>query len=392
MQYNKIGIWMVCFLLVSSLVAALGISPPSATVHFSPEVRRTVPLQIINTEAYPIGMRMVMNGDLGDIISFEPEKFVLSAGEQKEVLVHFDFPKEIEIAGRHRVIVDAVEDTESGGGFSAKAAVSSHIFVEVPYPGKYAEVTMNIGSVKEGEHAVYNVLIANKGKEDLEDTNGNLKIYTSKDELKKVINIEHIEVSVGTSKSISDEIDTALFSPGTYFGKFTYFYGVTSRKAEAEFKIGTLDVDLTDYTNELYPDRINKVVLTLESRWNDGIPEVYAEMDAFDQHVKSQTISMKGFGVTNLPVFIDTTGYELGRYEGLVKIYFVDTLKEIPVWLDIVEEEEVIVEDTPKKNLFNSDFIIALAIVLTVVFLVIIIYELKVPKKHKKMHQYDYRK
>lgn len=321
-----IGIFMI------SSVYALGVTPGRTTIDFEPGIQKTVSFEIVNSKGENFEVTLSADGELSNYIDIESDKiFVLSSEELKMVSYNINFPESLE-PGMHkgRIIISEVPEEVDGDDsyVSAMLAVATQIYVNVPYPGKYATSEMDIRNANEGEDVRFIFPVTNKGEFDLTSVRANVDIYNSLDEKVSSFNTTSIAIPSGEKKEIIHKwgADVPI---GEYHAIATVIYDEGEINLNGTFDVGSRDLELQEISvNSFVLGEIVKLEMLVESKWSEPIDGAYIraiiENDLGDvvSNFESGTYSVEPLTKQVFVSFWDTAGVEVGSYDAEVSINY----------------------------------------------------------------------
>jgi hypothetical protein len=212
---------------------------------------------------------------------------------------------------------------ESGGAFVVAEAVRSFIAVKVPYPGEYLKATISAPNVKIGDVVPVTINIVNDGTENAEVSSGALNILGNSVTDIIPISFDNI-VSKGSVTKII-EWDTADKTVGEYTAVVNVDFEGGSTSAEAHFRVGDILINILDVVSEeVSQGRRARVDIIAESKWNNPIKNVYAEITLYDQTVKTKTETMPEWNTETFTGYLETEELEIGEHSGTVILYYLD--------------------------------------------------------------------
>jgi len=384
--------FVICFLTVFFLAKesiALGVSV-NRIIDFEPNLEKDYKFCVKNSKDVSqeiefnigkegLGKYMYINGDT---------KITLSPNEIKCTSYHVKFPENLEKPGMHGIEIEVKEipkrSFKSGFGFNVVVAVK-HVFqVRVPYPGKYADFDMATWDLKENEIAYFTVQAISRGTETIERISGIADVYQLAENM-KVGSVEFTEIKnleTAQTEEMYAEWDSTGNMPGNYKVIAKLDYDGKKEELEKTFRIGTLKIDVMDYTKEFYNGTINQFDIVVESKWNDNINNVYAEVEikrgSYESKFKTPQENVGGWERKTLSSYWDGRDAKLGEYDVTITLHYAGkTTTEVGV-VNVVERE---VEEVEKPAPFIFNTTILLIIVIAIIVLFDIVWFMKKKKK-----------
>lgn len=308
------------FLLNLQLVLSLGISPAIQYVDFQPGLELEYSFKVYANSGQTI--EMYSDGEFSELVKFD--KTELNGGGGFNVKIKL--PQEIEIPGKHVLLIGAREkiDAESGA-IGTSVAVRAPIVIQVPYPGKYAEISLSTHNANVGEPVKFEVSVASMGKEPILATT-NIEIYSEK---KKIETLDLGAKLIENQKSdkFIKILNTSNYKSGDYNATAIVDYQEAIAKKSSVFRIGQLFVNMTNYTNEIIKGGIKPFEINIESLWNDPIENVYGEVYILKDNKNitdflTPSINLGGWEKKTLNGYVDTDVLELGEYDLNININY----------------------------------------------------------------------
>jgi len=305
MRLKKLVLLLFIFVFLASSASGMaGVSPGSYDINFKPYLKGTYHFDFITDAGKKFDISL--QGDLAQYATLS-DKTLDSGGR---IYVYLKLPREVEVPGQHTLYVAAQERPEPGKrGVSTVVNVKGIINVYVPYPNQYAEVELVAPNIKSGEVGIFNVRIKSMGVETLY-ASSQIEIYDARNKTVAILPLENSAIESTKSRDFEVEWDTTNFKAGLYKAKAITFYNGRNASVQASFRIGELFVDVTNHSNNLLRNQINKFDVHIESFWNDPIQSVFAEVTLLDYGIsfKTPSVDLKGFDKVVLQGYFDTTG------------------------------------------------------------------------------------
>ncbi len=288
--------------------ASLGISPAITTVNFVPNDRIAVqyivysdnPEKLIDTYA---------QGDLAQYVTFNKQNLVGGGGFKAVV----DFPDRIDTPGRNVIYIAAREQPSGLGTIGTAIIIRAVIYVYVPYPGKYVEGELSLRDGNVDEQIPVELKVYNRGKENITVLPA-INIFDSNMQKITALNFPDVQLASGEEQDFAKYLDTTGMVPGNYLANAVITYGEPTYWETYEinrtFRIGSLFVNVTNFTKEFYREGLQKFGVDVESRWNSNIREVYAEVkitnETYNMTFRTPSVDLKAWSSKRLEQYIDT--------------------------------------------------------------------------------------
>ena len=323
-----IGIFMI------SSVYALGITPGRTTVDFRPGLQKTISFEIINSKGENLEFSLSVDGELSDYINLESDRISISSSESsKNVNYNINLPDSLEPGVRTGkvVVTEIPEEVDAGDSYvAAILAVATQIYVNVPYPGKYATSGMVVYNANKGEDVTFIFPIINKGEFDLTSVRANVDIYNSLSEKVDSFNTKSIVIPNGEKKEIVYKW-VADVPIGEYRAAATVIYDEGVINLERTFRVGTKELELQEISvNNFALGQIVKLEMLVENKWSEPISGAYIETKIKNDvgnvvsSFESASYSVEALSKQVFMSYWDTAGVKVGSYDAEVSINYGD--------------------------------------------------------------------
>lgn len=307
---------------------------------------------------------------------------IVDHGDEITFSVTLKLPDVLEPAGMHELNVGAQEIAPEREGIYGLTKVINQILVRVLYDEIAAGFTsLATPHVNENEKKDISFQGESFSKQYMSGMWGDIEIYDYNKELRKTIRTETFSLDPGEKKRIDALFDSTGLTPGQYFAKATVHWYDNTTTLESTFNIGTLDVDVIDFTKNFTAGQINRINVTVESKWNGKINRIYAKLFLDDKEFEAtQTYTLNPFEKKKMVGFLDLTFIEGGTHKLKIVLKF-DTLEKII-------EEDIFVEGKGKKKPFEFPEINAMTIMMIttifVLLIIVILFFIETKKRKKK--------
>lgn len=322
--------FIVFFVLIFSLflgnVYPIGIGPGRVILDFKPNLKETFTYQVFNNENKNMDVEMYVKGDLEDYVTLSTTSSTFSPGESKTFTYEINLPSELEKPGTYDTRIGALEVLSTTGGqgatVGARAGVELQLWIRVPYPGKYMEISLEAPDAKVGEPVQFTITLSNLGKEDI-SAKASIELYDSNNLKFATLSIGEIYVETAATKELYKEWETGNIKPGTYHAVATVTYNGKSAKDEKDFRIGDLLIKIIDvYADNILQGTIGKINIEIESSWNEDISDVYAEIKVAGETIKSETINIGPWERRIINAYWDTKASDIRDYDASAIVHY----------------------------------------------------------------------
>ena len=368
------------FLLSTVLVHGLGVSPGKKTINFQPNTSIELEFNIINSEKNTFEASLSASGDFADIIFFENQTVMVHSDNYRTPFkVLLRFPSEMEPGiHRGRIEVNPILPGPADKMFVAYIAPQIPISVRVPYPFKYADVSLVVLRVDEGTPVPIFVEFDNMGSEDILRAGAEIELYDPDEEL--ITSISTPEISVNKQALGKTRAQPSpILRRGLYRAVVKAYYDEFDKTIETNFTIGEPLVRIKELiTRELTQDEVNKVLFKAYNEWNtelliNGFLEInqrQSEMPVFKLD-KNEEKEVTGF--------FDTTGLVPGNYNMSITLIYADQVRTHTFLVTITKKIGVLPEKL--RKLWPVLVILGVIIIIILIFLVFLII------KKRKLHR-----
>ncbi len=381
-----VSLFFSLFFLFPS-VPALGITPSSITMDFVPNEEFVFEGHVVNTGGGSIEVDIYPEGELKEYITLlTPDYAAIGPGGMSLFRFRLKLPDKFDRPGRHEGIIWAATRVEPVEGAAvARVKIGMRIVVRVPYPGKYAEMKLNIKNANVNDTVVFTITATNLGKENITNARGEIKIIDMENETLAVIQTEGKPIETTKSESFP----ATWFSdvePGLHKVEATLFYDGENTSLERAFNLGAPLIEIVNVSAEpVVNGTIGKVLTKIHSFWNQEIEDVYLELSVRNRDGriigtdKSKNVNVGSFSSPTVTNYWDTTrGIPLGNYNATVVLHYLDKN-------DTAEFEIKVVEKTGMFGLPESmgNFVLVLMIVIIVIVVVVVVVFLVFYRKRR---------
>jgi hypothetical protein len=233
----------------------LGITPAFLDTGFVPSGKFLVNFQVLGAEPDQ-NLSVYADGDFAEYVHFDKDSFIGSQG----FTAYIDLPEVAKKPGKNNLFIRVVE-RESGksGGVSAKLSVGVLIRIKVPYPGQYAEInSFDVNDANYGEQINLALTVDSLGNQSI-FARPNIEISSQKKIIDNIL-FQEKEIPNQTLWTFEKTLE-GKYEPGDYTATAIVKYGETlnpvSINSTKKFRIGTLFVDIVNWSTEFNNTKIN---------------------------------------------------------------------------------------------------------------------------------------
>lgn len=386
LKKRRILIFFTLTLFMIPISYSIGIGLYTTEVNFEPNLNENYKGLVTNNVGEDIIVEMKTKGELTEYVTFGQEFMEIPAGQVASFTFNIKLPENIK-PGLNILQIGSEDITPSkGGGISSRTAAFFPFKVRMPYPGKYIEASFSAASIEEGQTAEFNIALISRGNETIKKISGVIEIFDGEDKV-DVLSIGPIsDIAPGESREIKTEWDSTGQPVGEYSAKAKIDYDENIIELNAVFKIGTLLVDIINYTKEVYKDEINKFDIEIESYWNNQINDVYGEIKVGGQKIETLKINLGGWGRAKIAAYLDTANLNLGEHTAYIKVYYGDKVSEETGKITVLPGREKVIEK-PSKVPSTAILLVIVIVLLVIGNAILVIYfvrQRKISKGGKK--------
>ena len=368
--------------------ASAVITPPSLVIFHEPSLNKIYSFGLTNKGDSILDLDISVDGDLKDYINVNMQNITLQPKEGVAVVYELNLPETGLKPGSHLNFIKAkerVQESVSGRGVQAVPEVAFTIEVLVPYPGDYLEAAINTpDSVQVGDDIDVHLQLNNMGTNDLNNVKTRVEFLNLENNKSMgVLNLDNVDIKSKETMNLIGYYPTKNWNLGAYNTVATISYGTNEIKLSKQFNVGDIEMEIVGLNTTRYEqDSLNKIGVIVASKWNQIINNIYVTVSLTDQNgrkieARSQSLDIGPWGVTEVPVFIDTSGFKAGFYKMNTKLFYFDKNKEKIFDIEIYK--------TWYKSLIRIEsLLIIIILILLVIFVFNYIKSHRISKKKKK--------
>ncbi len=305
----------------------------------------------------------------------------IKPGDMPYFTVTVKLPPGIIEPGGHRVMVGVRELAPPGsGGFSTVTSIEAIFTIHVPYQGQYLKYYLSADNVNENESIPIKLILNNLGTDNINSLYADIDVLDQNNATVASTTTESITLATQESTTLLAQIPPFKVHPGNYVIRGTIHYDGKEEIAYNTFKVGNLNFDIINETNEIYTGSIDPIFVTVASQWANIINNVYADIKiGNDTPVQTLSETVNGFDTQTLTAYFDATNETKGIKPMSITLHYQDktTTKDT----QIMVLEQGITEFA--KNMSTTS-IIFIFVILTVIIINITLFILLIKKKDEK--------
>jgi hypothetical protein len=390
-RFSSAFMLVIAIILIPSIVTAIGVSPSRVTVDFIPgeSFESSACFETAGITQLKIEKIGILTNNI-EIIGPGSNGFLDTEKDGNCIEYKVTLPQSFEKPGVQYSGISAVEvPIETGVNIYAVAKIIHQVFVVVPYPGKYLETgSLAIQNMPAGEKVPMVISATNKGSEIITSTSGTIKVYDHNNALIATIQTNTIKDITPNSQHLFTAIwDSGSYKAGNYRADLQLVYDNANFNTSSGFKLGGLDLSVSNYTQEVIIGGIKPFHVLVDSIWSENIQAkatiiIYnGTKDKTLQQFETITKTVPAWSGESLQGYINTDILGLGEFDLEIILEFEGETKSTAGKIKIIEPPKT---EEPKVSFLSQAFttrnlIIVMALVL-VIILVLAAKEL-MPKK-----------
>lgn len=330
---KKLIIFLMVLVLCLNIAYGIGVYPGRSTLDFEHGLKKSVDFTLVNNEDKDMKVLLRVEGELAEYVTLHNVVVDFRKGEsEKKLRYDVNLPERIEKPGMHGAEIIATElpkDITSEGTFvGGSVAVVTQLYVRVPYPGKYAEVELDVSEANAGEDVVFVVPVHNLGTDDIIRASGEIEILGPTNEKIAAVNTNELNIKSRDKRELIGRWNADV-NPGMYHAVVHVDYDGKMARAEKTFGVGSLMIEVIDINVKNFRlGGVAKFDITVENRWNEDINDAYAQMLLYNDKgdgvadFKSADYGIKALSKDILNAYWDTEGVKEGAYDGKVVLHY----------------------------------------------------------------------
>jgi hypothetical protein len=336
---KKVLLVALLLILITPLASAVGIGGEviKDTILFEPYLEKTYTFALISNAPKTMDHSVNLRGDLTEYITLSDKEFKDVPNKEMRVFTAtFKLPQDLEPGSYTTNICVTEGSTRSAGQVGAKTSVCATITVRSLDYNKRIKATLSAENVEENVPIPFKLHVENWGRQDINLVNAKINIYDL-DELVGSVNTGSTSIVSGGAADLEATYEPGL-SVGSYDAIATVAFDSDSIEARTNFKVGTLSVEITNYTNPLYTNHKNVLTLTLQNNWNKQIKNIYGDVKINGEVLKTTVTDIEPFSDSDVTTYWDTDGLEEGIYDAEVTLNYEDTHSTETIEIELVNK------------------------------------------------------
>lgn len=301
--------------------ATLGISPANQEIDFISGQKVVLTYKAITDDPNE-SISLNVSGDFEKYTQLSTYQVT---GEHYFTLT-INMPDSFDKPGISRLAVIVSEQPQGGASaLGTQIRISGTLRIRVPYKGKYASAFLTVANGNVNENIPVKLQVINYGTETTA-VNGVLNVYNNENKLLRTLNFEPVVLEPREDKVYNEMFSSEGFVPGDHLAIATVDYGKGKTTVNQTFRVGSLFVNVTNFTTRVQKQGIQKFYVDIENLWNAGIGGVYADVVAVkgqeNATFKTNPDDIAPWEKKRLEGFIETTGLSNGVYDTEITLHY----------------------------------------------------------------------
>jgi hypothetical protein len=380
---HSLVFFLIFIVSLAYSVHAIGISPPSITIDFQPDLVDEQSFTVLNNLGQDMTAQVSVSGVLAAYIKPNYTEIDVPTGKVGTFKFTAKLPDVLPPGlNSAKVLITGIGKTTGPGMFNVRTAVEGLYIVRVPFPGKFIDFYWTFDDIKVNETVLFTVNVVSRGNETINEVSGYIDIFDLNwQDIRRIPTTTIKNLEATKSDNIYANWDSTGFPPGLYNVKLTIYYDGIYKEEVRKLHVGTLGVTIVNFTEQAEPNAINKFDVVAESIWNEPIENVYAEVHVFNSTQDVATFktpfqTINPWSQATLDGFFDTNGVAPGEYNINVTVYFSNLFTS--------QSGKIIVNRPLLSMKFSSTTILLLVLIFLVLIMIIMIYIMTTRKNDKK--------
>ena len=194
-------------------------------------------------------------------------------------VLNIRLPSSMSEPGEHTVSVSIKERPSEEAFINTLVEVGSVIKVFSPYPGLYGELSLSVPNGNINDKIPVELHVINRGEQMLNLNSVYVDFISSGGYVARTLNFTPVDISSPGDRYFRKYLDAKGLDAGNYLGVARVSYGDVVREVNQSFRIGSLFVNITNYTDSIVSGGIQKFYVSLENLWNSPNYGVYVDVN-----------------------------------------------------------------------------------------------------------------
>jgi hypothetical protein len=318
------------FLLVQS-VSAISVSPSKTIVFFTGDsLEENLSVSLKNKHNYEVVGEILLQ-DKGvplEYINYQSTNLTFEPNERKDIDFGITIPEKFDEPGDYRfdfIVRELSPPKEEGGMFGVSIAVGGIFLVRVPYEGYYMGARLEADGVTVGEEVPFKLTLENIGTMPIENIQGTLEIFDNSSEKVGEVPFTY-SLPINSLEVVDLKWDSSEASYGNYYAVATMNFKSKSIKAETDFKLGDMFVDIVNFDKIIRSGIINKYKVKIKSEWGNPIDNIFMKLEVSPgispKIFKSENFNLDSWESKEVIIYVDTEEIKGGTYPAKISAFY----------------------------------------------------------------------
>ena len=367
---RKVLLFVFALIIGLQTANAIFISPGKYHVQFEPNMEGDFNIIVGDATDVDVELSGALSkyATITKIIDAPPE-FKMSG---KLIMVHMKLPSFIDTPGKNEIDVRAREKGNGQGAVGTQIELICPIYIHVPYPGVYVTVDFNAPNVNENETVSFQFKASNFGWDNLTGVHGEVSVLGPNKEFIKNINTKTERLgSREENKNFDAPWESKGYRAGDYSATAKFYYNENITAWNRTFKIGNLEIFLTNYSRQVKYQAISPFFVKVRSGWNLKLNNVYAIVELQNKKMQTPSVSLEPWQDLELSGFFDSTGLSPGKYPAKITIHYEDYTSTKDGTIEVLpQEKKSLLEEPTTIYAGIIGMLLLVLITLVIIFLV----------------------
>ncbi len=297
----------------------LSTQPLDGPILFEPGKTYTIDYEIVGDDDFSLSLK---EGYLGDI-DMRPYARITDVDKKSFSLI-ISFPENATISqgGMQSLVVSAKGDSENSANVGGTAIVQKTVPIQVYFEEKRIESSMRASDLNINETGQVEITAESWSHQDIDRISAEIEIRDSEGSVLATMS-DSDSLSSGNEVTLSGSFDTSGWAVGDYQAFADLSWDGNSTELQDDFRIGSLEVSIINYTESVLSENINKFFITIESGWNNDLKDVYAVVFVDGQKMfKTANHDIGAWEEVTISDYLDTEGIEPGMHEIMISLHY----------------------------------------------------------------------
>ena len=233
-------------------------------------------------------------------------------------------------------VTEKKDPRDLSAGIGTLIAVSKAFTVNVYSHEKALDITLGAGNVNENGTVPFTVDLISRTYSDIDSIWAGITIYDFNN--KSVGKVNTNEGSLGALRSGSLEafFNTTGLTANTYSATAIVHFDGKQKSAEAEFKIGALDITIKNYTSVL-EQGFSEFIVEVVNNWGNRVNNVYAKLFVNGTELLQTPSIYLGSWAEGKLKGIVKIDLEPGEYEAILELFYEGESKEKKIMITVIK-------------------------------------------------------